>query len=196
MVVPIALDAGAPTDEAPDGPGPRLTLLVRGAHLKDHGGEIGYPGGKPDPGDVDLRATAAREMREEIGIAEEDVAWLGPLSPCPVITGRYVIHPFVAVVRAGVEPRIASAGEVERLLTLPILPVLRGEIPIYAVSGEWRGVQIFAPHFRIGARVLYGASAYFTYQLLARIAAALGVSLPAPIVEGAPPWGDRYHRDG
>src|SRR5262249_7545643 len=73
---------------------PSAIFILRGAHLKDHAGEVALPGGKPEPGDADLKATALRELGEEIGLGADDIEWLGSLSPCPVITGRYMIHPF------------------------------------------------------------------------------------------------------
>ena len=166
-------------------------LVLRGSHLADHAGEIAFPGGKQDAGDASLRATAAREMFEEVGIAESDIEWLGELSPIPVITGRFVIHPFVGLLAAGVAPRVAS-GEIAEVLALPILPYVSGEARIRAVAVEWRGVDVFAPYFPMGGRVLYGATAYSTYELLARIAAAMDRSLAPPVLETEAPWAKRY----
>ncbi len=172
VVVPIQLQ-----------PEPAVILVLRGSHLKDHGGEVGFPGGKPDPGDADLAATALRELEEEVGVSASDVELLGELLPVPVITGRYLIHPFVGALREGAAPRVASA-EVARVLTLPLGPVLSGHHPIAAVRGEWSGATILAPHFALDGCVLYGASAYILYELLARLAAALGAGAAAAGLRG------------
>ena len=182
VVVPLRLD-----------PEPVTVVVLRGSQLKDHGGEVGFPGGKPDPGDADLTATALRELEEEVGVAASDVEICGPLNPMPVITGRYLIHPFVGALAPGAAPRVASK-EVARVLTLPLLPLLTGEQPIGAIRGEWNGALIFAPHFPLDGCVLYGASAYILYELLARLANRLGSPLPAPVIEQEPPWGSRYAR--
>lgn len=172
-------------------PVPLLHLVLRSGHLADHAGEIGFPGGKPDPGDADLRATAGREMLEETGVGEAQVEWLGELSPCPVITGRFVIHPFAALLEDGVLPRVAS-GEITEVLTLPLAPFLSGERRMQAIQAEWHGVQVTAPHFRLDRHVLYGATAYIAYELLLRLATALGRELPPPEIEADAPWGKRY----
>jgi len=172
-------------------PEPSALFILRGAHLKEHAGEVGFPGGKPEPLDIDLRATALRELGEEIGLFAGDIEWLGVLSPCPVITGRYLIHPFVAGVREGASPRVVSS-EIESILTLPLLPLITGEMPFYGVTGEWMGRQRIVQHFRIGPSVLYGASATIFYELLALIAAELGLPMAPAIPEETPPWGDRY----
>src|SRR5581483_5401219 len=88
----------------------------------------------------------------------------------------------------------AMSTEVAQVITIPLLPLLSGERPIGAVTGEWNGARIFAPHFALEGCVLYGASAYILYELLARLALALGVALPPPRMQDEAPWGDRYTR--
>jgi 8-oxo-dGTP pyrophosphatase MutT (NUDIX family) len=175
------------------GPEPAVFVVLRGSQLKDHGGEVGFPGGKPEPGDADLAATALRELEEEVGVPASAIELLGQLMPVPVITGRYLIHPFVGALHADATPRIASA-EVARVLALPLLPILTGRQPIAAVSGEWNGAKVLAPHFPLDGCVLYGASAYILYELLARLAAKLETELPPLVFEDVAPWGDRYTR--
>jgi 8-oxo-dGTP pyrophosphatase MutT (NUDIX family) len=182
VVVPVVLE-----------PEPRVLLVLRGADLKDHAGEVGFPGGKPEPTDPDLAATALRELEEELAVRPDQVEILGGLVPTPVITGRYLIHPFVGVLAAGTVARAAST-EIARLLELPIAPLILGERPISAVRGEWMGMTVLSPHFAVDGAVLYGASAYIFYELLLRIAERLGRRLPEPQFESAPPWGSRYSR--
>jgi hypothetical protein len=62
------------------------------------------------------------------------------------------------------------------------------------VIGEWNGARVFAPHFPLDGCVLYGASAYIFYELLSRLASALGLTLPPPRQKDERPWGDRYTR--
>jgi 8-oxo-dGTP pyrophosphatase MutT (NUDIX family) len=180
VVVPLRLD-----------PEPHVVLVLRGAQLADHAGEVGFPGGKPEPSDRDLEATALRELAEEVAVAPADVQILGKLRPIPVITGRYLIHPFVGLLAREAAPRVASA-EIARVLELPLLPLIEGERPIAAVRGQWGDRIVFAPHFEVDGAILYGASAYIFYELLARLAAKLGRTLPPPEITDRLPWGDRY----
>src|ERR1700749_4519034 len=60
---------------------PGLILTERRADLRRHAGEISFPGGRQDPGDADLSATALREAHEEIGLAPDGVELIGELAP-------------------------------------------------------------------------------------------------------------------
>jgi 8-oxo-dGTP pyrophosphatase MutT (NUDIX family) len=174
-------------------PEPAAVVVLRGAHLADHAGEVGFPGGKPEAGDPDLAATALRELAEEVAVPAGDVEILGQLVPTPVITGRYLIHPFVGALSPGAAPRVASP-EIARVITIPLLPLITGERPIDAIRGEFAGSTVFAPHFELDGCVLYGASAYIFYELLSRLAVTLGRTMPPPRLQSEPPWGDRYGR--
>ncbi len=74
-----------------------LTLVfVRRSAGGVHGGQIAFPGGKPEPHDADLRATAVREAHEEIGLAPERVHVLATLPIVNALTTGFRVHPFLA----------------------------------------------------------------------------------------------------
>src|SRR5882724_9201459 len=58
--------------------GIEVYLSRRPAHFRYYPGALVFPGGRLDPGDIDIKATAAREVHEEIGI-EIDTDRLVPL---------------------------------------------------------------------------------------------------------------------
>ena len=141
--------------------------------------------------DVDLAATALRETQEEIGLGAGDLELLGALSPMPVVTGRYWLHPYAARVRDGATPRVSSS-EHTRLLEIPIEPWLTGERVIEAVDTIWREVPMRVPHFALDGCVMYGATACALCEVLGRLASVLGRALPPPRLVERLPWGDRY----
>lgn len=171
---------------------PCATLVLRSSALREHAGEVGFPGGKQDPEDPDLEATALRELEEEVALGPDDVEVLGRLRAVSVITGRYLIHPFVALLREGHRPRITSP-EIARLLDVPLLPWITGAAIHYGVRTEWRGSESIMPHFELDGCILYGASACIFHELLQRLAVMLGRELPAPLLQEELPWGDRYN---
>lgn len=200
LTLPSPLPAPGPRPEAKPAavvvpirfaPEPAVIAVVRSEELRDHPGEVGFPGGKLEAHDRDLRAAAFREAEEEVALAPDDLDELGTLSPIPVVTGRFLIHPFVAAVLPGRIPRVASR-ELSRLVELPLAPFITGARRHGAVATEWRGRSWLLPHFDVSDRVLYGASAFIFYELLLKLASALGVEMPEPRVQLEYPWGSRY----
>jgi 8-oxo-dGTP pyrophosphatase MutT (NUDIX family) len=76
-----------------------LTLLLtrRTDHLHDHPGQVSFPGGRVDEGDLSPVATALRETEEEIGLARERVDILGALPRYRTGTG-FEVTPVVGLV--------------------------------------------------------------------------------------------------
>jgi 8-oxo-dGTP pyrophosphatase MutT (NUDIX family) len=92
---------------------PWLYLTMRPLTMRQHAGQISFPGGARDPVDLTPLHTALREADEELGIRPESVEVLGMLAGMPSIT-RYYVTPFVGVVPAGLTllPNPTEVGEV------------------------------------------------------------------------------------
>lgn len=78
--------------------GAAVLLTLRTSGLRDHAGQIAFPGGKIDPGDASPLAAALREAEEEVGLDRARVTPLGYLTPYLTGTG-FLIVPTVALVR-------------------------------------------------------------------------------------------------
>lgn len=76
-----------------------LTILLtqRTAHLRDHPGQISFPGGRHEPQDASPQATALREAAEEVGIRPDQVEVLGCLPEYCTSTG-FCVTPVVGLV--------------------------------------------------------------------------------------------------
>lgn len=98
--------------------GPHLLLTQRTAHLRDHAGQIAFPGGRMEPGDPDPVACALREAHEEIGLAPDRVRVLGATAPYTTVTG-FRVHPVVGWIEPPVELR-PDPFEVADLFELPL----------------------------------------------------------------------------
>ncbi|WP_298727117.1 CoA pyrophosphatase [uncultured Ferrovibrio sp.] len=97
--------------------GERVILTKRTAHLSNHAGQISFPGGRIDPEDPDVIATALRETEEEIGLDRSHVSVLGALDPYMTGTG-FVVVPVVGLVRPGFT-LIPQQHEVEEVFEVP-----------------------------------------------------------------------------
>ena len=72
-------------------------LIQRPTYDGVHSGQVAFPGGKKEPGDVDLIATALREAHEEVGIDPANVEVLGPLTQLYIPPSNFLVTPVVGV---------------------------------------------------------------------------------------------------
>lgn len=77
--------------------GATVLLTQRTMHLRDHGGQISFPGGRCEPHDVSAEATALREAQEEVGLNPAQVEILGRLPQYHTGTG-FAVTPVVGLV--------------------------------------------------------------------------------------------------
>lgn len=87
VLVPIVLRPLAPT----------VLLTQRTAHLRDHAGQVSFPGGRCEPDDETPMATALREAQEEVGLMPAQVEILGVLDEYRTGTG-FSVTPVVGLV--------------------------------------------------------------------------------------------------
>lgn len=102
--------------------GPAVLLTQRTDHLRDHAGQISFPGGRIEPGDGSAAAAALREAGEEIGLDPEKVEILGELAPYDTVTG-FRIHPVVGWVTPPLDLR-PDPFEVADVFEVPLQFVL------------------------------------------------------------------------
>jgi 8-oxo-dGTP pyrophosphatase MutT (NUDIX family) len=90
----------------------------RSETMRNHAGQVAFPGGKRDPADVDLQATALREAFEEIGLPHHEVQLVGALDDLVTGTG-FVITPYVGWVSSAFVPQ-PNDEEVARVFSAPL----------------------------------------------------------------------------
>ncbi len=98
--------------------GVTVLLTRRTDHLRDHAGQISFPGGRAEEVDADAVHTALREAEEEVGLAPEHVDVIGSLPVYTTVTGFHVT-PIVALVRPGFTLAIDSF-EVAEAFEVPL----------------------------------------------------------------------------
>jgi 8-oxo-dGTP pyrophosphatase MutT (NUDIX family) len=98
--------------------GMSVLLTQRASHLKNHPGQISFPGGRMESADTSPWETALRETEEEIGLSRRHVSLAGYLSDHIVITG-YLVTPVVGFVRPGFD-LVLDRTEVDDVFEVPL----------------------------------------------------------------------------
>ena len=157
-----------------------VLLTQRAATLRQHAGQIAFPGGRVDPEDGDVVATALREAQEETGLDPAGVEVLGVLPAVPVVVSGHVVHPVLGWWRDPSRVAVVDQAEAAAVFRMPVAdlvdPANRCRV---ARPGGRRGET---PGFLVGERLVWG----FTAALLDRVLALLGWDVP---------WDDSRVRD-
>jgi 8-oxo-dGTP pyrophosphatase MutT (NUDIX family) len=135
-----------------------LTVLLtqRAETLKDHAGQISFPGGRIEPEDADAWHAALREAYEEIGLRADLVEFAGYLPDHHVITG-FRVTPVVGFVNPDYELRIAAA-EVHDVFEVP-LDFILDAANHKSRRRNFAGVTIDVHDIPYGERNIWGATA-------------------------------------
>jgi 8-oxo-dGTP pyrophosphatase MutT (NUDIX family) len=141
---------------------PWAYLTMRPMTLRTHPGQISFPGGARDSGDVTPLHTALRETKEELGLDPDDVAVLGMLGAMPTITS-YWVTPFVGVVPADA-PLNPNSGEIAEVLEAPLWRLRRETRFIFQVD---RDVYVWGD----ARNVVWGATYRMLDQLVEHVTA-------------------------
>ena len=143
-----------PLVERPEGLNVLLTL--RASHLKNHAGQVSFPGGRIEDSDGGPWEAALREAREEIGLEPRYVSLAGYLQDHLVVTG-FRVTPVVAFVDPGFVLKLDTT-EVEDAFEVPLEFALD---PVNQVLRErlFAGHSIMTCDIRYQDRQIWGATA-------------------------------------
>jgi len=166
-----ALDVHGRTDAAVLVPlfvrddGVHAVFTRRPDDMRRHPGEISFPGGREDPEDADLQATALREAHEEIGLDPSAVELVGALQPTPTIATGYSVYPFVGLIEPGQEWTL-SAREVAEVLELRLDDLRAGYGRRRLLR---RGIPFRTDVYVVDDQLIWGATARILGDLLERL---------------------------
>ena len=163
-------DSTAPLREAAvlvaitDRPDPCVILTHRSHGLRDHGGQIAFPGGRIDEGES-AEAAALREAWEELGLDPAQVRILGKADHYRTITG-FGVTPVLAMIPPDL-PLVANPGEVDDWFEAP-LAFLLDPANHHSRSAVYNGQQRSYYEIMWQERRIWGATAAMLVNLARR----------------------------
>ncbi len=141
-----------------------ICLIRRPSTMKNHAGQIAFPGGKREKEDVNLIQTALREAQEEIGLDPGKVGILGVLSTVYVQVSDFLITPVLGWLNEMPAVQIETA-EVDEVIFISLEeiadPANRRFREVETSTG-----RIIAPGFEINGSFIWGATAMMLAELV------------------------------
>jgi 8-oxo-dGTP pyrophosphatase MutT (NUDIX family) len=173
-----ALDGAAtPSPPAPTGKRPAAVLLLldpsddglpllfvqRADFLRQHAGQIAFPGGAAEPADIDATATALREAAEEIGVDAANVEVIGSLQPRLTAVSDLWLTPVVGLQR---RPFVVQGDdyEVAEWFRVPLADLLTAPHEVRVLERD--GVQYPVHFYETAGRTIWGVTAAILHELL------------------------------
>lgn len=147
-------------------PEPRLLLTTRTAHMRNHAGQVAFPGGRIDIDDANPIAAALREAQEEIGLDPTHVDVMGVSAPYQTGTG-YSVLPVVGSIEPDL-PFEPNPHEVADLFEVPLDFALDPANHILR-QAEWKGRMRSFYVIEWEGRTIWGATAGMLVNLSARL---------------------------
>ena len=145
-----------------------VLLTRRSSALRNHPGQISFPGGRIDPGETEVE-TALREANEEVGLDPSDVVVVGELDHLATVVSRSHIVPVVA--RAGAQiGLVPTSPEVARVLWVPLAEFGRADtFRAERWSVPWTAEERVLYFFELDDETVWGATAHVLVDLLNRL---------------------------
>ncbi|RLT94516.1 CoA pyrophosphatase [Ketobacter sp.] len=148
------------------GNAPEVVLTRRADHLSSHAGEVAFPGGKCDPEDESVFATALRESYEEVQLPPDQVELVGPM-PFSVSKMGLKVVPVIGIIPHQLE-LVASEDEIHSIFRVPLQYFLETPPPDFTEK-EYQGVRYRIPCYNYDGYVIWGLTAYFITDCFNRI---------------------------
>ncbi|MDA4893649.1 CoA pyrophosphatase [Streptomyces sp. MS2A] len=150
-----------------------VLLEKRSPTLSSHPGQVSFPGGKAEPEDADVAATALREAQEETGVDPAGVEILAVLPDLPLVASNHRVTPVLGWWREPSSVVAVDHAETVEVFRMPVAKLL--DPANRYVSVRHHGVHTFrAPAFEVDGTVVWG----FTAMVLDGLFEAAGWTVP------------------
>lgn len=132
-----------------------------------HSGQIGFPGGKEEPGDENLKATALRETFEEVGIEAASIRVIGALSPVFIVVSNFRVFPYIGIIEQPVTYK-PSVREVDEILEIPLTQLFTpgGRVQTIVSSPAFPDIRRRVNAYQLAdGTIIWGATAMMIAEL-------------------------------
>ncbi len=141
-----------------------LVLILRKTYKGVHSAQVGFPGGKYEDEDKNLRVTAIRETMEEVGVPESMISVIKTMTPIYIPPSNFMVHPYLAVSES--TPNfVKQDDEVEDIIEVKLTDFLDETNTITTRVPTSFDVEVDVPAFQLNNQIVWGATAMMLSEL-------------------------------
>ena len=140
-----------------------ILLMLRASYDGAHSAQISFPGGKKELTDTDLKSTALRETKEEVGIPENDIYIVRELSKTYIPPSNFWVSPFLAICKK--TPTFILNHEVEKSIEVAVSDLINDNSIISKKMSTSYMKNIDVPCFKLNNYIVWGATAMILSEI-------------------------------
>ena len=142
----------------------RLLLILRKAYEGVHSNQIGFPGGKVEESDKDLKETALRETHEEVGVQPDEIEVIKELSEIYIPPSNFMVQPYLGIYPRP-KPFLIQESEVEALVEVYLRDFLDDSNHIEEILSTSYAKNIHVPAYKLNGYTVWGATAMMMSEI-------------------------------
>lgn len=156
--------------------GATVVLTERAHSLRQHPGQVSFPGGGVDPTDAGPVDAALREAKEEVGVDPDGVEVVGALPRLPLSVTGFTVTPILGWWRVPGPIGVVDPAEVERVVTMPLDSLLD---PAHRFTAVYPARSFTGPAFEVDDVYVWG----FTAIVLSEFFDLAGLTRPWDVAD-------------
>jgi len=141
-----------------------LVLILRKTYKGVHSNQVGFPGGRVEVFDKNIKHTALRETEEEVGIPRNEVEVVKKLTKLYIPPSNFWVHPYVGLLNT-TPTLIKQETEVEQILEIDVDDFMDEKNLISKRLSTSYAKNIEVPAFALNGHVVWGATAMMLSEL-------------------------------
>lgn len=140
-----------------------LILILRKTYKGVHSAQVGFPGGKVEKVDANLKETALREAEEEVGVNAKTVEVIKKMTSVYIPPSNYNVQPYLGIT-SRTPQFVKEEAEVEDLIEVPLKEFLN-EDSVQTKTVTKNSVAIDVPAFKLNNHLVWGATAMMLNEI-------------------------------
>lgn len=142
----------------------RLLLILRKTYNGVHSNQVGFPGGKVELSDKNIRETALRETWEEVGVEPRQIHLVKPITKVFIPPSNFIVHPFIGL--SETTPKfVKQPTEVEQIIEVLFSDFMDDRLETTQTLSTSYAQNITVPSFIFNDFTVWGATAMMLSEI-------------------------------